>query len=161
MKLRPGVTSGRAMTAFLLCALLLLTSATYSIIIFIALSSEWAFRNDREATALSSWHKVEVGTTITVVRALQGLLSALSSALLARFLLYLKWGLIRRPNGVSFQSMLAVSPTTLDLGTYTLALAMGPRFSTRFWAVLRYVAEHDATPALSYAAVLPFEMIKC
>jgi len=121
--------------------ILILSSALYTCIILIALATGWAQSTSDKNVPLSKWFKVEVGTTITVVRVLQGVLSATSTILLSRSLLYLKWGLMRThgDDGIPYKTLLALSPTTLDWGSVKLILGFASRLSTRFWALLRYI----------------------
>ncbi|KAK4448934.1 hypothetical protein QBC34DRAFT_352135 [Podospora aff. communis PSN243] len=113
--------------------------ATYICIILIAFATEWAQSASERGLPLGPWLRVEVGTTITVVRVLQGLLSATCTILLTRTLLYLKWSLIQRrgPQGIRYTTMLAISPTTLDWGSLRLIFASASRLPARFWALLR------------------------
>jgi len=133
-------TSNRALGVLSQLFVLILSSALYICIILIALATNWAISTSDRSSQLSQWLKVEVGTTITVVRVLQGLLSAFSSVLLGRSLLYLQWGVIqwrRESGGISYKTLLALSPTTMDWGSLRLILGFASRLSTRFWALLR------------------------
>ena len=134
-----GKTSNRALGVLFQFALLVLSSSIYICIIIIALATNWAQSTSDRSVALNKWLKVEVGTTITIVRVLQGLLSAFSSVLLGRSLLYLKWGVMQRrvPGGMAYKTFLALSPTTLDWGALQLIFRSASRGSARFWALFR------------------------
>jgi hypothetical protein len=134
--------SGRSHAAAVLFqfSLLFLTSALYVAIILIAVATKWAQASSSKSSALSAWLEIDVGTTITVVRILQGLLTGLSSVVFTRTLLYLKWGLVQKsgPVGLPYRTLLAMSPTTLGWGTIRLIFGPGSGFWTRFWALARY-----------------------
>ncbi|KAK0622479.1 hypothetical protein B0T14DRAFT_494129 [Immersiella caudata] len=130
---------GQLSAFFLQFMILLFCIAAYVCIILIALASEWAQSASDRGQRLGPLLRVEVGTIITVVRVLQGLLSAASTVLLTQTLLHLKWSLLHRrgSKGIRYKTMLALSPTTLDWGSLRLMLSSKSRLSTKFWALLR------------------------
>jgi hypothetical protein len=123
-------------------ALLFTSTACYVVVIFYASVTERAEVASNKGLPLSDWLKVGVGTTLTVVRVLQGVLSAACAIAAARALLFLQWCLIQRPEGLSYRSLLALSPSTLDSGIIRILFSRSSRAWTRLRCLMRYALSH-------------------
>ena len=82
---------------------------------------------------------LDVSTTLAVLRALQGLLYLLTSAVLSKSFGFLMWGKMNRPAGLRYLSLLALSETTGYLGAIKIIFSPISKWSTKFWAMLRCV----------------------
>jgi hypothetical protein len=134
LKSRTGpVLRDLAVQAFIL----LLCSGIFIAIIIITLLTNWAERVSKEKRPLDEILRLGVSSTITIVSALQGILAAGASVVLARSFLCIQWSLIARQSGLRYHEHLALSPTTFDLGTLRLITSGGISFPARFWASAR------------------------
>lgn len=86
---------------------------------------------------LSDLLKTDVSKTLTILRAAQGILSALISLALQNTFVILQWSQICPPNGIPYLNILALSPTTGALGTFGLIQSSAPRISAKMWALSR------------------------
>jgi len=82
---------------------------------------------------------LNVSTTLAVLRAAQGLLSLLTSAILSTSFSFLMWGKMNRPAGFGYLSVLAMSETTGFLGAINIILSSMSKRPTKLWATLRCV----------------------
>lgn len=72
--------------------------------------------------SLGSLSEVHPSTALEIIRALQGVLAAITSAALKQSFSYIQWILISRGNGLSHLEFLALSSTTGDMGSIKLIL---------------------------------------
>jgi hypothetical protein len=118
--------------------LLAASSGVYVSIILYARSTDRAEAASEAGRPLTPFLKVGVGTTLTVVRVLQGILSAASAVALTRAMASLQWGLMAKPGGIPFRSLLALSTSTLDYGTARIIFSRSSEFVTRLEGAGRY-----------------------
>jgi len=116
-------------------AILSASTAAYAAIILFAHLTEKAEAASIHGERLSELLKADLGATLTIVRVLQGVLSAVCSAAASRALLFLQWTLTERPEGLSYRSLLALSPSTPSLGIIRILFST----SSRPWARTRCV----------------------
>jgi hypothetical protein len=83
--------------------------------------------------------KVDVSTSLSVLRAAQGVLSAIMSIALGHVLDYVQWKNMGIPDGLPYLNLLALSPTTGSLGLFGLILSSATNSSTKAWASIRFV----------------------
>lgn len=88
---------------------------------------------------LDGFLTADVSTTITIVRALQGILTTLVTVSLAQAFSYLQWSFIRSSgaDGVPYARQLALSPTTSVSGTLSLIFHRSTPLESRLWALFR------------------------
>jgi hypothetical protein len=86
---------------------------------------------------LSSILNVDVSTTLTIVRALQGLLTVAVTVLLSQSFTYIQWGFARHAEGAPYIRQLALSPTTTVWGSIRLILHTSSTLRPRLWAFFR------------------------
>jgi len=93
----------------------------------------------QERGSLPSYLKYDVSTTITIVRAIQGVLTALVGMTVSQSFSYLQWGFLRssRDGGAPYLRQLALSPTTSVSGTLHLVFHRASGWEPRFWGLLR------------------------
>jgi len=108
-------------------------------IIFIALLTIRAEMESKQRSTLSKILKLTVSETLTLVSFAQGLLAVSITVVLIRALHYLQWGLSARKSGISYLEFLALSPTTLDWGSFLLIFGSASHWSARMWSGIRYV----------------------
>ncbi|KAK3362192.1 hypothetical protein B0T24DRAFT_538097 [Lasiosphaeria ovina] len=116
--------------------LVLASSFLFSAVIVYTQVTDWAQAASDAGIALESNLKTDASTTIGIVRALQAILAAISSIILMNSFTYLYWGLMRRPQGLSYRSLMALAPATFNLGTLRIVFSSSSRFSSRAWALL-------------------------
>lgn len=81
--------------------------------------------------------KIDVSTTLAVLRAAQGVLSALTAIILKDCFVFLQWGMMDASSGLSYLTYLALSPTTQHLGTLGLIRSSASRLVSKVWALSR------------------------
>ena len=117
--------------------LLLLSSALFAAIILVVQLTVWAEGQSRQGLPLDARLKADVSITLAIIRVLQGLLAALVTIAVSRALLFLQWGLICRPQGLAYRSLLSLSHSTAHWGMLRILFGSGSEFSTRAFAVMR------------------------
>jgi len=88
--------------------------------------------------ALGDLDKKDVSATLGVLRLAQGVLAAITASALTEAFVFLQWKLMNSPDGMSYHSLLGLSPTTGNLGTIALLIAAAPRLPSKLWALMRY-----------------------
>ncbi|ORY14471.1 hypothetical protein BCR34DRAFT_560515, partial [Clohesyomyces aquaticus] len=81
--------------------------------------------------------KIDIGSTLAVLRIAQGVLSTLTTIGLLRALEMLQWGLAGRKHGLAGSAFLSLSPTTHILGVIRIVLSRLSNWSARGWSVIR------------------------
>lgn len=119
----------------------LLALGLFAVVVVYVQGTYSAVRFSAEKRALSSFLKSDVSTTLAIVRASQGLLSALMTGLLKSMFVLLQWTLMNSTDGLSYHNLLALSPTTESLGG--LAILRSPRsllkLDSKIWLLMRQV----------------------
>ena len=118
-------------------ALALASSALFTAIILIFAATSWAEVAADRQEALAWWMQGDVGTTILVVRVLQGLLTAVATTAICGAFTRLHWRKMHGATGLSIVELVALSPTTLLLGTLRVVLGPHSGGMARMWASLR------------------------
>lgn len=121
-------------TPIILCFLAICLLATVTTYVQATYAAEERSRRGRPLNGLL---KTDVSRTLTILRASQGILSALVSLALGNVFLLLQWGQMHPPDGISYLNVLALSPTTGALGTLGLIRSPAPRISAKIWALTR------------------------
>ena len=93
----------------------------------------------RQGLALDGLLKTDVSTTLAILRASQALLSAFTTVALNDTFVFLQWAMINSSNGLQYLSLLALSPTTWNVGTLALVCSTAVKLTPKFWALLRHV----------------------
>jgi len=120
-------------------ALVIVSSVLFVVIILFTLTTTWAEFSSNRQQPLSWWTSADVGTTILVVRVLQGLLTATATAAICSSFTRLHWRKMSRHEGIKLADLVALAPTTLFTGTIHVIFGSNSRRSARFWAICRYV----------------------
>lgn len=118
-------------------ALVVASTVLFVAIVLGTLTTPWAQDLSDNQKELSWWAKADVGTTLIVVRVLQGLLTALSSAAISSSFMRLHWNKTNSKNGLRLTDLLALSSTTSLLGTVQLIVSGSTKASTRIGALGR------------------------
>ena len=108
-----------------------------AVVILFVQSTFIAESRSRRGQQLTDLLKVNVSTTLTVVRTAQGLLSAISAIALKNAFISLQWRLMNTPDGLPYLSMLALSPTTDNVGAVKLITTSVTRLTSKLWAISR------------------------
>ncbi|KAK0649223.1 hypothetical protein B0T16DRAFT_326601 [Cercophora newfieldiana] len=91
-----------------------------------------------EKERLPSYLTLDVSTTLTIVRAMQGILTMVVTMALSQSFAYLQWGFLRNTRGgAPYIRQLALSPTTSVMGTTQLIFHPASGWGPRFWGFLR------------------------
>jgi hypothetical protein len=123
--------------AWLLIKIVLATALLAGMVVIIMLTNR-SETVSKERGPLPSYLRLDVGTTITIVRAMQGVLTALVGITVAQSFSYLQWGFLRSSqDGAPYIRQLALSPTTSIAGTLLLVLHQASGWGPRFWGLLR------------------------
>ncbi|KAK1757960.1 hypothetical protein QBC47DRAFT_295213 [Echria macrotheca] len=123
--------------AWLQAALVFSSTLLFVAVILCARATTWAQTASDNRRSLQWWMSVDVGTTILVVRVLQGLLTADSSIAISRSFMRLHWREMHKDGGLQLADLLALSPTTSLLGTIRIVFSGHLKSSTRMWAIAR------------------------
>ncbi|KAH6687226.1 hypothetical protein F5X68DRAFT_9182 [Plectosphaerella plurivora] len=117
--------------------LLSVTSASALLVAVIVYGriTDRALAHSADNQPLESSFKTDASTSIATLRAMQGVLAAVSSVAIVKSFTFLYWILIGRPNGLEFASMLAIAPSTIQLGRVRLLVNSSSRFATRLFAL--------------------------
>ncbi|KAK1750897.1 hypothetical protein QBC47DRAFT_88788 [Echria macrotheca] len=113
------------------------SSVLLAVIVYITTLTGQAESISEQKGHLSMVLKADVSTTLTLVRALQGLLTTALTVALATTFSYLQWGFVHRSPGMPYLRHLALSPTTSIWGTIRLILHPSPAWKSRLWALFR------------------------
>ncbi|KAK4443151.1 hypothetical protein QBC34DRAFT_311616 [Podospora aff. communis PSN243] len=117
--------------------LVIISSALFVVIVLFTLTTTWAELSSNRQQALSWWVSADVGTTILVVRVLQGFLTATATAAICSSFTRLHWRLMSKDEGLKLSDLAAISPTTLYAGSVRLILSPDSGRSARLWAIGR------------------------
>jgi hypothetical protein len=117
----------------------ILALALFSVVVlFVQATPSAQWRSDQKL-GLSSLDRQDISTTLGVLRLAQGLLAAITASALTEAFVFLQWKLMTSPTGLSYHSLLGLSPTTGNLGTIALVVASAPKLPSKLWALMRYV----------------------
>jgi hypothetical protein len=118
-------------------ALVAASSALFVVIVLVTLTTTWAQNLSDRQEKLSWWAKADVGTTLIIVRVLQGVLTAASTAAICSSFMRLHWNKINSEKGLPLADLLALSPTTHITGTAQLIFRRDTKPATRIGALAR------------------------
>jgi hypothetical protein len=117
---KPPAT-GRKLPKLLYPLFLNLLSFFLLAIVIIAVQTTYYAENySDDGRSLNALLKLDVSTTLTVLRASQGLLSTITTLNLRDTFVNTHWVLMSRDDGISYPSLLALSPTTSAAGLIRL-----------------------------------------
>ncbi|KAF2470127.1 uncharacterized protein BDR25DRAFT_152192, partial [Lindgomyces ingoldianus] len=89
--------------------------------------------------ALNRVFKIDVGSTLAVLRITQGILSTCTTIGLMRALEMLQWGLAGRHHGLEGSTFLGLSPTTHLLGVFRISISRISKWPARAWGLGRII----------------------
>ncbi|KAK7917442.1 hypothetical protein PG985_011050 [Apiospora marii] len=92
---------------------------------------------------LDTIHKINSSLTLAFARTAQAVLSFLTTFALQNTFQYIQWAVLGRPQGLSYTSMLGLSPTTGALGMMCLVWSSSTNASSKAWAIIRYSYVHN------------------
>jgi hypothetical protein len=127
---RLGYTWKQLLLNLLILALLVV------VVVFVKTTYD-AERNSVQKIALDTLMKVNVSTTLSVLRVTQGILSTLSSFSLIESLVALQWSIIESHQGLPYLDLLALSPTSGVAGALSLLRSSIASGSSKSYALLR------------------------
>jgi len=110
------------------------------VVLFVQATPSAQWRSDHRVS-LSDLDKKDVSTTLGVLRLAQGVLAAITASALTEAFVFLQWKLMTSPEGLSYHSLLGLSPTTGNLGTMALIIAAAPKLPSKLWALMRYASQ--------------------
>jgi hypothetical protein len=108
-----------------------------SVVIVLVQSTYSAQATSGRKAPLTPLMKINVSTTLTVVRAAQGILSGLMTVALQESFSYLQWAGVGRACGISYSDFLAMSPTTGFTGVVSIMWSSSVKMSSKIWALSR------------------------
>lgn len=110
----------------------------FAVLVLFIQTTYAAESRSRQGHALDGLLKTDVSTTLAILRASQGILSALTAVALNDAFVFLQWAMINSPDGLHYLSLLALSPTTWNFGTLALVCSSAATLTPKFWALLRH-----------------------
>lgn len=117
--------------------LCLATALLVGMVIVIRFTDQSQILSDARAR-LPRYLTLDVSTTLTIVRAMQGVLTTVVTMALSKSFEFLQWGFLRNTRGgAPYIRQLALSPTTSVSGTLQLILHPASGWGPRFWGFLR------------------------
>jgi hypothetical protein len=140
-KRKPAPTATRSASIFwdssYLFFVALLSTALFGFALWYvqaAFSAETAIRTRQ---ILYRVFKIDVGSTLAVLRITQGVLSTCSTIALMRALEMLQWGLAGRDHGLEGSAFLSLSPSTHIFGVLRIVLSRISKWTARAWGLVR------------------------
>jgi hypothetical protein len=137
---KPSMTERRVLdfkgTRLLFLLNILIICLFVTVLLFIQATYAAESRAD-DKLPLTKLLKLDISTTLAVLRTSQGALSTFTALAISDTFVLLQWKRIASPTGLSCLNLLALSPTTGHLGTLSLVLSSVTRLPTRLWALLR------------------------
>lgn len=121
-------------------ALSLLALCLFAVVVIYVRGTSTAISLSTDHRALNNFLlNTDVSTTLAVVRASQGLLSALMTGLLKNMFVLVQWNLMSSARGLSFHNLLALSPTTDSLGALAILRSRRSlmRWKSKVWLMIR------------------------
>ena len=123
-------------TASQLCLSVLALSLFAVVIIFVRETYAMEHKSNLELP-FGSIINTDASTTIAVVRIAQGVLATLTDITIKEAFVSLHWILINTSSGLPYLSLLALSPTTGELGLSYLLFAKRSNIATKLRVLLR------------------------
>ncbi|KAK4445907.1 hypothetical protein QBC34DRAFT_306007 [Podospora aff. communis PSN243] len=116
----------------------LFATALLAALVFVVMLTDRAEVVSAEKGPLPSYLTLDVSITITIVRAMQGVLAAVVAMILSQSFSYLQWGFLRSSKGgAPYVRQLALSPTTSVAGTIRLIFHRATGGGPRLWGFFR------------------------
>lgn len=119
-------------------SLTLLSTLLFAITAWFAAST---FAEDPRSQAdhiFQSWLQISFGSTVIILRVLQGLTSTMTALAVSQAQESIQWMLVNRHEGLRLISFLGLSPSTGVWGFIQLCFGRRLQFGDRAFAVLRY-----------------------
>ena len=107
------------------------------VILLFTLATTWAEHATERQEPLGWWMSADVGTTILVVRVLQGLLTVTATAAISTTFTRMHWRGMHAKEGIKLINLIALSPTTQLSGTIRVMMSSRSGAAARIWATLR------------------------
>lgn len=114
-----------------------LALALLAVVILFVQSAYVAVYRSNKNMPLNALAKINSSTTLAVVRAAQGVLYVCMTYVLNETFVLLLWLQMNSPKGLSYLSLLALSPSTMQWGTVRLFVSSASSAQDRIWAWLR------------------------
>lgn len=129
-KSRLGETSYQLSITFMALAFLAI------LIVFVQVTNTAESKSARKLS-LGRLDKVDSSIMLSVLRVMQGIQSLIMGMALNDALVILYWTFIEQAHGLSYLSLLALSPTTASLGVLRLLTSASSKISAKVWAFVR------------------------
>lgn len=114
-----------------------LALASLSVVIVFVRSTNNAQKNSLQKQPLGTLAKLGSSNTLAVVRVAQGILSVLMTLALYDAFTLLQWVMTSSKGGLSYLSLLALSPTTSGFGSLALIMSSASKLPAKIWAFFR------------------------
>lgn len=111
-----------------------LAFALLAIVILFVQSAYVAVDLSNRNLPLNRLSKTDSSTTLAIVRASQGVLYICMTYVLNEAFMLLLWLQMNSPKGMSYLSLLALSPSTMQWGTVRLLVSSASNSQDRVWA---------------------------
>lgn len=119
------------------CLCLLAIPGLFAIIVVLVQATFAAQWRSDHGQPFDSIHKLDSSMALAILRTVQAILSTLTTFTVEDSFQFVMWSLISRPKGVSYTSILALTPTTGALGMIRLITSSISQLSSKMWTLLR------------------------
>ena len=139
--IKSNITTSKFRTIRLQLVTIAMSFALLAVVITYVQATYAAQRSSQQGLRLSSLLKTEASTTLTILRASQGLLSLLTALALDGAFVLLQWNNMAHPQGLPYLTLLSMSPPTAAWGLIGIMKSGVRPISPKIWAALRRVYE--------------------
>lgn len=115
-----------------------LSLGLFAVIFLFVQASKHARQDSEQKRQLAGILRTNASLTLAILRTAQAVLSTITTLGLDNALEHIQWTLMNTPDGLTFSSLLALSPATGQIGMLQLFFSDGALMSTRLWTLLRY-----------------------
>jgi hypothetical protein len=118
-------------------ALSLFIVALFAVLVWLVSATSSSKVKSDKNEPLARFLTGDVSMTLSVLRAVQGVLSALTAVAVDTSFQFLQWNLVSRTDGLSYLTLLAMTPMTGNVGAAKLLSSTKSTAGSRLWAVSR------------------------
>lgn len=115
----------------------ILSLGLFALIVLFVQVSKYAQQDSEKKKQLAGILRTNASLTLAILRTAQAVLSTITALGLDNALELIQWTLMNTPGGLSFSSLLALSPATGQIGMLQLFFSQGALIGARLWTLLR------------------------
>lgn len=133
----PSAKSSKSKDTLWQLGLCILSLGLFAVIVLFVQVSQYAQQDAEKKRQLAGILRTDASLTLAILRTAQAVLSTLTALGLDNALEFIQWTLMNTSSGLSFSSLLALSPATGQIGMLQLFFSDGALAGARLWTLLR------------------------